>query len=350
MCGYVCTPVCGRMCPVIDVGNKALAAAVNRIGIGCAVFSDEARDVYERLLTMGGQPLEELLRAGRTDALTELCERGLVWESVDLPAMVYAVSPMVALRRLFTDWQRQTSEQQRQIAAHYSWLEGLNGTIASQLGQGGDAMLGATLHVGREEIIGLQHDMVLGARRQCRNLETYHFTVGPTERIALPPPANARTDGVQHRTICTQALMTNEVTRELIREAVAAGEEYRVLPDLPMKLVIADDAALVPLTPAGVEAALLITAPVVLAALGDYFEMLWRSAAAVGLEGGAQELPARRMEVLRLAAAGLKDDAIARTLGLSTRSVRRHMDALERQVGASNRLALGIEAARRGWI
>jgi DNA-binding NarL/FixJ family response regulator len=57
-----------------------------------------------------------------------------------------------------------------------------------------------------------------------------------------------------------------------------------------------------------------------------------------------------QLEILRLAAAGLKDDAIARALGRSSRWVRRHFEALEERLGATNRLTLGIAAARRGWV
>jgi DNA-binding NarL/FixJ family response regulator len=57
-----------------------------------------------------------------------------------------------------------------------------------------------------------------------------------------------------------------------------------------------------------------------------------------------------QLEILRLAGMGLKDDAIARSLGRSSRWVRRHFEVLEEMLGATNRLTLGIAAARRGWV
>ncbi|MGW0436713.1 LuxR C-terminal-related transcriptional regulator [Micromonospora sp. NPDC003197] len=312
------------------------------------MFSEGARRFYEQLLTIGGRALAEITDPVEHAALAELRERGLVWESVDLPVVVHPVTPLTALRRLLMRWRRDTAEQQLRVLSHAAWLEGLDGRPATRLTD--QTRLGVTLHVDRTEIIGIQRELVLGARRECRNLETHHFTVWPTSRATLTAPTTARARGVRHRSICTDALMTDDTCRGLIRQALAAGEEYRVLPDLPMKMVLADDTALVALTPIGVEAAMLIHAPVVVAALGDYFEMLWQRAAALSPPDEAGTLSARRREVLRLAATGLKDEAIARTLGLSTRSVRRHIDALEREVGAVNRLTLGIEASRRGWV
>jgi sugar-specific transcriptional regulator TrmB len=59
-----------------------------------------------------------------------------------------------------------------------------------------------------------------------------------------------------------------------------------------------------------------------------------------------------RMEtaLLSLYAEGATDEAAARALGLSTRTVRRVAAALCGQVGARSRFELGVAAARGGWI
>jgi DNA-binding NarL/FixJ family response regulator len=54
--------------------------------------------------------------------------------------------------------------------------------------------------------------------------------------------------------------------------------------------------------------------------------------------------------LLALLLAGLKDDAIARQLGLSTRTMRRRMKHLLDLLGADNRFQAGVQATRRGWI
>lgn len=74
----------------------------------------------------------------------------------------------------------------------------------------------------------------------------------------------------------------------IIQVCAAAGEQARLLPRVPMKLKLADQTtAALPLTPSGTAAALVIRAPVILAALREYFEMLWdpsyRPAAVTGI-------------------------------------------------------------------
>lgn len=54
--------------------------------------------------------------------------------------------------------------------------------------------------------------------------------------------------------------------------------------------------------------------------------------------------------ILLLLADGTKDSAIARRLGVSERSVRRHVGSLAERAGASNRFTLALAAARLGWL
>jgi DNA-binding NarL/FixJ family response regulator len=66
-------------------------------------------------------------------------------------------------------------------------------------------------------------------------------------------------------------------------------------------------------------------------------------AGASGLEGQARQ-------VLTLLAAGLKDEAIARRLGTTTRTVRRLVQEAMTALDARSRFNVGVEASRRGWI
>jgi DNA-binding NarL/FixJ family response regulator len=54
--------------------------------------------------------------------------------------------------------------------------------------------------------------------------------------------------------------------------------------------------------------------------------------------------------VLELLQLGLKDETIARQLGISLRTVRRRIAMVMDEVGATTRFQAGIEAARRGLI
>jgi DNA-binding NarL/FixJ family response regulator len=54
--------------------------------------------------------------------------------------------------------------------------------------------------------------------------------------------------------------------------------------------------------------------------------------------------------VLELLQLGMKDETIARQLGVSLRTVRRRIAALMDDLGVDTRFQAGLEAARRGLI
>ncbi|MQA05382.1 MAG: HTH domain-containing protein [Streptosporangiales bacterium] len=54
--------------------------------------------------------------------------------------------------------------------------------------------------------------------------------------------------------------------------------------------------------------------------------------------------------MLEYLAAGMKDEAIARALGVSARTVRRRVAHLESCFGATNRIQLVARAATSGWV
>ncbi|WP_316781966.1 response regulator transcription factor [Streptomyces sasae] len=83
--------------------------------------------------------------------------------------------------------------------------------------------------------------------------------------------------------------------------------------------------------------------------LVDFFEPCRRQAVPLHGEVG-DELGDEGRSLLALMAAGLKDEAIARRLGWSPRTMRRRVSALLALLGATNRFQAGAIAARRGWL
>jgi DNA-binding CsgD family transcriptional regulator len=66
--------------------------------------------------------------------------------------------------------------------------------------------------------------------------------------------------------------------------------------------------------------------------------------------GSAGGWSQREREVLALLASGAKDEAIARRLGCSERTLRRLLTALVAKLGAESRFAAGVQAARLGLL
>ncbi|MGH3331283.1 MAG: helix-turn-helix transcriptional regulator [Nocardioidaceae bacterium] len=128
--------------------------------------------------------------------------------------------------------------------------------------------------------------------------------------------------------------------------AAGAGESSRMHPQVPMKLAVFDrSTALLPLSvDQMVDSALVVHQCSLLDALVQMFLLLWDQALPVVQPAGdGVEAP-----LLTLLAAGLKDEAIARQLGLSSRTVGRRAADLMDLLGARTRFQAGVYAERRG--
>jgi DNA-binding CsgD family transcriptional regulator len=137
---------------------------------------------------------------------------------------------------------------------------------------------------------------------------------------------------------------------ETLRTRVDEGEEVRLIDDLPTRLfVITGTHAILP-EPLGYadEPRLLVRQGALVAALTLLFELYWEQAVPVS----ELSVPRSRERtfVLRQLRSGAKDEQIARTMGLSLRTVRRRIAALMIELGADTRFQAGAEAVRRGWL
>lgn len=136
------------------------------------------------------------------------------------------------------------------------------------------------------------------------------------------------------------------------RDAAAAGEESRLHPDVPMKLAIADRRlALLPLSTeeraVTTASALVIHPCALLDAVHALFELMWESAVPIFEALGPSALSVEHDALLTALAAGMKDDAIARQVGASTRTVRRRIAELTDALSARTRFQAGVLAERR---
>jgi DNA-binding CsgD family transcriptional regulator len=64
----------------------------------------------------------------------------------------------------------------------------------------------------------------------------------------------------------------------------------------------------------------------------------------------AAQLTCRETEVLRLLADGLSDREIAARLGISAKTVEKHVGAVLRKTGTASRTAAAVHALGRGWL
>jgi sugar-specific transcriptional regulator TrmB/DNA-binding CsgD family transcriptional regulator len=146
---------------------------------------------------------------------------------------------------------------------------------------------------------------------------------------------------------------------------ISLGEQARVLPHLPTKLILVDDTlAILPLqaAPEAIESIVVVHKSALLEAIIALFETLWEIAIPLRLptadaqptgqpDGQPTGQPnAEERRILALLAVGIPDEVIARELGLSDRTYQRRLHGLMQQLNAQTRFQLGRLASRCGWL
>lgn len=311
---------------------------------------------YDRLLASDGCPKDEAENhVGDADLVAALTSLGMAHfrsPSPVNPAWLRPASPDMALQgvlvghqnRLVKDQELLLDGHRRLADAQAKFGTGMNGAFPAHL---------VSVVSDRDQISELSASLVNTARKDWMSLDNLHSEMPLTEDAAQPPLPTFHGQ-VRCRAIYAAAAMDNPVARQVIQVCTEAGEQARLLPEVPMKMKLADQTtAMLPLTATGTAGALVIKAPVIISALRDYFEMLWDRA--TPLRPGRPPAPADRLtpvqqKVLELMAEGLNDDAIARRTGISTTTVRRHIAAILKRLSVSSRFAAGAAAQRRGWI
>jgi DNA-binding CsgD family transcriptional regulator len=201
-------------------------------------------------------------------------------------------------------------------------------------------------------IARLSVELYQAARTELLGITLGTAEVPISEYNLVTPPDTAAARGARFRMIYDTVFAGDRVGSRIIDASITAGEEARVRADLPLKMLHVDDSvALLALSATGMDGALLIRSPQLLAALRQWFELLWDDPAttAVG-EPTADPLTPAQRQVLRLLSTGMNDEAVARASNASVRTVRRHITAILDILGVKSRFAAGAMAAKKGWI
>ena len=134
-----------------------------------------------------------------------------------------------------------------------------------------------------------------------------------------------------------------------------AGEQVRLADRvLPSIAVFGDEVAMVAADVPGDAGRVLVRAPALVTLVRALVDEYWAQSVplagvAPGGAAGAPD-PDDLGPVLNLLRAGMKDESIARQLGVSLRTVRRRIAEVMDDLGASTRFQAGVEAARRGLL
>ncbi|GAA3369839.1 LuxR family transcriptional regulator [Streptomyces sannanensis] len=315
-------------------------------------LTPEEADTYRTLVSVASATPAELTELVGCDArrvvriLGMLEGRGLAARSAGDTTRFVASPPAAALRALLL-------QRQNEIKLAELELDSLDEIYrAASLGRG-VAEVADVIH-GTDAIRERLGHIQLGARKEVMN-----FVRAPVFSADNMTEDTAIARGVRYRMLLERAILDEGAPSfDEIAQAQAAGEEVRIADTVPLKLFIVDrELAMVPLlgsTSAAQAVALLVHESSLLDALIALFESEWEKATQfVTSAGTLQNAPAiddLDAQILSLSLTGLTDQAIATQLRTSLRTVQRRIRHLMDVAKVHNRMQLGFQAARLGWL
>ncbi|WP_089104737.1 response regulator transcription factor [Streptomyces hyaluromycini] len=204
---------------------------------------------------------------------------------------------------------------------------------------------------GEGAIAARLEEMYARAEHEVCLFDTPPYLAPPAPQVDLQADLLKR--GIVSRGVYGASGLEDPNTLSRAWKMVELGEQARVLPSVPLKLLVVDGRrAMLPLTSsaAGGYCAVVVWHSAVTEALQKLFELAWQQATPLGRPEGNGELSEDEQTLTRLLAAGMKDEAVARHLGVSLRTLRRRVSDLQDRLGAASRFQLGLRAAQRGWL
>ncbi|MFI7005790.1 LuxR C-terminal-related transcriptional regulator [Streptomyces sp. NPDC050145] len=334
------------------------------------VVRARAREIYRAALDAADWHPEALVEARGwngtefAEALQLLGELGLFTPSSDTRSGWTALSPDTALRNLlleedrstgaYLDAMRQTRAALDRLVVDFHPLR-VRGLLDAQL----EVVTGAAnVSAALEDASQRVEDEVLSLH-PGRALPTEMIEAGlERDRLALGR-------GVRIRTIHLGAVAAVPHMTSYLRRLNAEGAQVRTAHTLPLRLIVLDRSSAIVPAPRPADgndeeiAALVLRGETLVGVFREIFEHCWASASLLAdahdepdrPDDGSGWLPSgRHRELLRMLAGGLTDEAMARKLGLSERTVRRLVAELSERLGAASRFQAGVCAVRSGWL
>lgn len=161
--------------------------------------------------------------------------------------------------------------------------------------------------------------------------------------------------GLRLRTIYQRRVASLPHMTAHLRDLAQWGYEIRTAQVVPVRMLIFDRRrAVLPLDHSdGRAGAIAVEGESLVQSLVAFHDYCWQHSTSVlqtPADPADDQLTARELAVLRMLAAGLKDEKIARNLGVSLRTVTRTVSELMVRLGVENRFQVGIRASRLGWV
>lgn len=239
------------------------------------------------------------------------------------------------------------SELDQEVSAFHT--AATSGRIRQLTGEGVEVFRGPKVRVLMEDAVSMVSSQIL--------------SMHPGVPLSAPLLAAGRrrdkdvlARGVAMRTIHSESMPRVPRGRAHLKALREAGADIRTASTLPFRLIVLDSSlAFVPALEDGSDpgtSVLVVRDPGLVALFEKTFEFCWLGAQPAELMRPSLlgQPTARQQEVLRLMQLGYKDEAIAREIGVSSRTMRRIVADLFERLDANSRFSAGMAAQARGWL
>ncbi|MEV7676223.1 LuxR C-terminal-related transcriptional regulator [Streptomyces sp. NPDC088752] len=162
--------------------------------------------------------------------------------------------------------------------------------------------------------------------------------------------------GVHMRVVCVRHVADDPRVADYLAEISDYGADVRTADALPLRMTLIDDGlAIIPMDQQGVaRGGLAIRNRMITKVLEAVFGFHW--SAASPLDRAVRDAPDQGLlspwekTVVRMMAAGAKDEAIARDLGISTRTLSRKVSQMFDRLNVQSRFQAAVELSRLGVL
>ncbi|CAL9451751.1 hypothetical protein SUDANB174_02446 [Streptomyces sp. enrichment culture] len=320
-------------------------------------LDSKAETVYQLMLARPGLGVLDISRelelpeADVRACLDRLAELTLLRESREEPGGLRVLSLEVALDVMLRRQEQAVLQQQQRLTA--AKLEAAR-VVAERAERrprtegtpDADVLLG--LDAIQERLELLAKDL----RSECLGVMPGGAQSQASLDASRPLDEEAMNRGVELLTLYQDSVRNDPATLDYARWMSEAGGQVRTAPLLPPRFLVFDRRiAVVPLDPEDTRRGALCTRePAVVATLCALFFQAWETAVPLGNGRTGDGLTAGEKLLLKLLASGLTDDAAAKRLGVSLRTVRQQVSSLMERLNARSRFEAGLKAAQMGWI
>ncbi|GAB1334064.1 hypothetical protein ACE1SV_06540 [Streptomyces sp. E-15] len=264
-----------------------------------------------------------------------------------------ASDPDAAQTELVLPLESAIHEKQRELVAIHHQLERFSKSFKRHQRTQRKSRLVATLESQRE--ISLR--LVDAIRQSSGEILTMWPVCSYETQIlkdTLQLSSEAVRRGVRLRTLYPHTARFHPSFRAILQQNLESGADVRTSDEVQHFIIIVDqETAFLPTDSldGGTSTVTVVYEPAIVSVLCGIYQSTWQSACVFdGTSSNDTTLNNVRNAILKMLASGLKDDVIARRVGISSRTLRRHIAAIMEELGAESRFQAGAAAVSAGLI